>query len=101
MREDHSTSPQGLSVLCQEAGKQAASWAADAAQGGIAAASPAQWPWKVGILSSCCLLALVVTAAPHFGERAGTVPKPERARPQAAAALALVPSTGTSLAEPV
>ena len=98
MREDHSTNPQGLSVLCQEAGKQAASWAPDAAQGGIAAASPAQWPWKVGLLSTCCLLALVVIAAPHFGERAGTVPKPARA--QAAAALALVPSTGTSLAEP-
>jgi len=99
MREDHSTTPQGLSVLCQEAGKQAASWAPDAARGGVAAASPTQWRWKVGLVSSCCLLALVVVAAPHFGELAGTVSTPEPARPQAAVALALVPSAGTGPAE--
>ena len=77
MRVEHSTTPQGLSVLCQEAGKQAASWAPDAGQGGTTAASATQWPWKVGLMSGCCLLALVVIAAPHFGEPDGTESTPE------------------------
>lgn len=100
MREDHSTTPQGLRVLCQEAGKQAASWAPDAGQGGTTAASATQWPWKAGLMSGCCLLALVVIAAPHFGEPDGKASTPEPVRPRAAAALAQVPSTGTSPAEP-
>jgi len=96
MREDHFT-PQALNLLCQEAGKQAASW-----QGGVAEAAAAATPWqlKVGLVSGCGLLALVVIAAPIFFEPSRIVSMPDPRPPQAAPALALASFAPASPPEP-
>jgi hypothetical protein len=91
--------PQGLRLLCQEAGKQATSWASDTALSGAAADAASASPWwlRAGMVGGTSLLALVVCAAPFLGEFSGPMRAPVRVLPQAAAVPFVAP-TGEGLA---
>jgi hypothetical protein len=87
MKQHPPAVPQALGLLCQEAGKQATSWASDTALSGMAADAASASPWclRVGMVGGASLLALVVCAAPFLGEFSGPMRAPVRVLPQAAA----------------